>query len=146
LKSEPDGGREVTEVNIHISSIRIHAICNLGSLNVGKTILCRNTAQTAWTGRTEFSAPAAAGGALSRDTSSGNVSRGDAAPENASPKDTTPANTSRGDAAPEDAVPKDANPANASRGNAAPENATTGKAAPGDAGSQPGEGEHVPNG
>lgn len=113
-------------MNIHISSIRIHAICNLGSLNVGKTILCRNTAQTAWTGRTEFSAPAAAGGALSRDTSSGNVSRGDAAPE--------------------DAVPKDANPANASRGNAAPENATTGKAAPGDAGSQPGEGEHVPNG
>lgn len=33
-------------VNIRISSIRIHVICNLGSLNIGKTILCRNTVQT----------------------------------------------------------------------------------------------------
>ncbi|HEY8528464.1 MAG TPA: hypothetical protein VIL22_02140 [Paenibacillaceae bacterium] len=33
-------------MNIRISSIRIHVICNLGSLNIGKTILCRNTVQT----------------------------------------------------------------------------------------------------
>jgi len=35
-----DGG-----VNIRISSIRIHVISNLGSLNIGKTILSRNTVQ-----------------------------------------------------------------------------------------------------
>jgi len=34
-------------VNINISSIQIQAISHLGSLNIGKTILCRNTSLAA---------------------------------------------------------------------------------------------------
>lgn len=34
-------------MNINISSIKIHSISHLGSLNIGKTILCRNTSLAA---------------------------------------------------------------------------------------------------
>jgi len=122
MRLDPAIGNEVTAaVNIYISSIRIHAICNLGSLNVGKTILCRNTAQTAWTGQTESSASAATG-----DAFSGNASPGDASPVVATPEAAAP-------------------------GVATPEDVTSGNTAPGDAGSgktgsQPGDGAGTPRG
>ncbi|OUM97426.1 MAG: hypothetical protein BAA02_06150 [Paenibacillaceae bacterium ZCTH02-B3] len=87
-------------VNIYISSIRIHAICNLGSLNVGKTILCRNTAQAAWTGRAEFSPSA-----VPRDAISGGVSPENAFPGNAVPGEAEPGNISDGNAVPRDGAP-----------------------------------------
>ena len=37
-------------MNITIGTIRIHAITSIGSLNIGKTIICRNHANTAWSG------------------------------------------------------------------------------------------------